>query len=233
MEIKKSPKANLEKKKTLYTEIGFIVAIFIVFCAFEYRTSERAEATLTAPAQALVEEEIIPITRETPPPPPPDIKEPQLPDILEIVEDEIKIDNSFSFSSEDRSNMGVEIRDIIVGSSVGVVEEDIEDEIMYVVVEDKPLFLGKDANTFTSWVNSRITYPEIATENGVQGRVILSFLIDTDGSLKDIKVVRPVDPELDAEAIRVVASSPKWTPGRQQDRAVKVRYSFPVNFQLQ
>ena len=233
MEIKKSPKVNLEKKKTLYTEIGFIVALFIVFCAFEYRASERSQSTLDLPSAALVEEEIIPITRETPPPPPEELKEPPVIEILDIVDNEILIDNNIVFSTEDHKNMGVEIRDIITSTSVGV-EENIEDEeIMYVVVEDKPLFQGKEANAFTAWVNSRIVYPEAATENGVQGRVTLSFIIDVDGSLKDIQVVRAVDPELAAEAVRVVSSSPKWTPGRQQDRAVRVRYSFPVMFQLQ
>ena len=111
--------------------------------------------------------------------------------------------------------------------------EVIADEVTYVTVEEKPLFEGKDANTFTTWVNSRLEYPESASEKKIQGRVILSFLIDVDGSLTDIKVLRAVDPALDAAALRVVSESPKWTPGKQGGRIVKVRYSFPVNFQLQ
>ena len=107
------------------------------------------------------------------------------------------------------------------------------EEIAYVIVDEKPLFEGKGANAFTTWVNSRISYPDIASEKGIQGKVTLSFLIDVDGSLKDIKVLRSVDPYLDNEAIRVVSTSPKWTPGKQGGKVVKVRYSFPIHFQLQ
>jgi protein TonB len=81
-------------------------------------------------------------------------------------------------------------------------------------------------------VNSRLVYPEIAKENGLQGRVTLSFTIKADGTLSDVKVLRGVDPSLDQEAVRVVKSSPKWTPGKQRDRAVAVSYTFPVIFQL-
>jgi TonB family C-terminal domain len=232
MEIKKSPKANLEKMKTLFLEIGFIVALVIVFFAFDHKASARSESTLAPSAVALVEEEIIPITRETPPPPPEMPKEPIIPESFDIVEDDIKVEHDFLITSEDNKDMKIEIRDF-VSTSVAVEEVIEEEEILYQIVEEKPTFQGKEANAFTAWVSSRIVYPEIATENGVQGKVFLSFIIDVDGSLKDIKVQRSVDPELDAEAVRVVASSPKWKPGRQQDRAVKVRYTFPVNFQLQ
>jgi protein TonB len=92
--------------------------------------------------------------------------------------------------------------------------------------------MGGDENTFTKWVSERIVYPEIAKENSVQGRVMLQFKVDTDGRVVDVKVLRGVDPSLDREAVRVVSSSPKWTPGRQRNRAVRVVYNFPVIFQL-
>jgi protein TonB len=100
------------------------------------------------------------------------------------------------------------------------------------MVEQKPKFNGGDANEFSKWVNSRLQYPQICIENGRQGRVTLSFTIKADGSLSDVKVLRGVDPALDQEAVRVVKSSPKWTPGKQRDRAVAVSYTFPVIFQL-
>ena len=81
-------------------------------------------------------------------------------------------------------------------------------------------------------MNSRIVYPEIAKENGVQGRVTLQFTVNADGSVSNVKVLRGIDSSLDKEAVRVVSSSPNWTPGRQRDRAVKVTYTFPVVFQL-
>jgi protein TonB len=92
--------------------------------------------------------------------------------------------------------------------------------------------MGGDENTFTKWVHERIIYPEIAKENGVQGRVVLSFIVDADGYVKNVTVLRGVDPSIDKEAVRVVSSSPRWKPGRQRDRNVRVRYNFPLNFQL-
>ena len=131
---------------------------------------------------------------------------------------------------EDDANSGVEIMDYIESAPE---EETIEEEaIPFQLVEEKPSFNGGDANEFSKWVNSRLVYPEIAKENGVQGRVTLQFTVNADGSVSNVKVLRGVDSSLDKEAVRVVSSSPKWKPGKQRDRAVKVTYTFPVIFQL-
>ena len=100
------------------------------------------------------------------------------------------------------------------------------------MVEQKPMFNGGDANAFSKWVNQRLVYPETCKENGISGRVVLSFTIRKDGTLADAKVVRGVHPDIDREALRVINSSPKWTPGKQRDRAVAVSYNFPVIFML-
>ena len=100
------------------------------------------------------------------------------------------------------------------------------------MVEEKPSFQGGDANQVSKWGNQRLVYPEIAKENGVQGRVTLQFTVEKDGSVTKVKVLRGVDPSLDKEAVRVVSQSPKWKPGKQRDRAVPVTYTFPVIFQL-
>lgn len=114
-----------------------------------------------------------------------------------------------------------------------VVEEVVEEEaIPFQLVETKPTFMGGAANQFSKWVNQRLVYPETAKENGVQGRVTLQFTVEKDGSLTNVKVLRSVDPSLDMEAVRVVSMSPKWTPGKQGDRYVRVSYTFPVIFQL-
>ena len=231
MEIKKSPKANLENKKILFREIGLIIALAAVLVAFEWKSYERASNLPTDLSAALVEEEMIPITRETPPPPPEVPKAPTVSDIINIVDDDIKIEHELIINTEDNRNIGIDLRDFVVGRQV---EEnfDDEEEINIIVVEQKPRFRGGDENTFRNWVNDNITYPEVARENGAQGRVTLSFLIDTDGRLTDVSLVRGVDPNLDREAIRVVQLSPRWEPGRQRDKAVKVRYIFHVFFQL-
>ncbi len=177
----------------------------------------------------MVEEEIIPITQETPPPPPDTPKIPVLSDNIDIVDDDISVDDDMFMNLEDDANMGVEIMDYIEEAE----EEEVEEEaIPFQLVEEKPTFQGGDANEFSKWVNSRLVYPEIAKENGVQGRVTLQFTVNADGTVSNVKVLRGVDSSLDKEAVRVVASSPKWKPGKQRDRAVKVTYTFPVIFQL-
>jgi len=228
MEVKKSEKASLENKRLLFVEIGLIAALLVVWGAFSYSTKEKKVSLLEDVNQAAEEEEIIPITQDTPPPPPEQTKV-VLTDIIDIVDDEIKLDDDNLLNLEDDANLGVEIMDYVEN----VQEEEVEEEaIPFQMVEEKPSFMGGDANTFSKWVNERLVYPEIAKENGVQGRVTLQFTVNADGSVSNVKVLRGVDSSLDKEAVRVVSSSPKWTPGRQRDRAVKVTYTFPVIFKL-
>lgn len=229
MEIKKTTKANLENKKFLFREIGMVLTLAVVLLAFEWKTYNKSTSTLVNENAVIIEDEMIPITTETPPPPPEMPKIPVVSDVIEIVDDDVKLTNDLIISTEDNSNLGVEIKEYIKGGKEEVIEEE---EIPFTIVEEKPTFQGGDENTFTKWVFERLVYPEIAKENGVQGRVILQFLVNTDGSVTDVKVVRGVDASLDKEAQRVVASSPKWKPGRQRNKPVKVRYTFPVIFQL-
>ena len=228
MEVKKTPKASLENKRTLFIEIGLIVALAVVYIAFNWTSKDVQVSTLEAENQVVQEEEIIPITQETPPPPPEAPKIPVLSDQIDIVDDEIEVDNDF-LSLEDSDDMGVEIMDYVENVQEEVVEEEA---IPFQLVEEKPSFMGGDANQLSAWVNKRLVYPEIAKENGVQGRVTLQFTVEKDGSVTKVKVLRGVDPSLDKEAVRVVSMSPKWKPGKQRDRAVPVTYTFPVYFQL-
>ena len=228
MEVKKSQKASLENKRLMFVEIGFVVALLVVLLAFEWSSKEKQESALLAENTEIIEEEMIPITQETPPPPPEMAKIPVLSDQIDIVDDEIKVDDNI-LNLEDDSNIGVDIQDYVEEIKEEVIEEET---IPFQLVEEKPKFQGGDANDFSKWVNQRLVYPEVAKENGVQGRVMLQFTVKTDGSVSDVKVLRGVDPALDKEAVRVVSMSPKWTPGKQRDRKVKVTYTFPVIFQL-
>ena len=228
MEIKKSEKASLENKKLLFVEIGLIISLLIVYIAFEWTSTETNTSMLEDNTEILVEEEIISTNMETPPPPPAAPKIPVLSDQIDIVDDEIELEDDMFMNLEDDASLGVEIMDY-----VEVEEEEVEEEaIPFQLVEDKPSFQGGDANQFSKWVNSRLVYPEIAKENGVQGRVLLQFTVEKDGSVTKVRVLRGVDPSLDKEAVRVVSMSPKWKPGKQRDRAVPVTYTFPVIFQL-
>ena len=209
-------------------EIGCIIALALVYFGFEY-TSEEVRTVVLDDNSVITEiEDLIPITFEPPPPPPAAPKIPVLSDQIDIVDDDIEIDDNMFLKLEDDPGSGVEIMDYIE-----VIDEVVEEEeIPFMLVEEKPTFQKGDANQFSKWVNQRLVYPEIAKENGVQGRVTLQFTIDKDGSLTKVKVVRGVDPSLDKEAVRVVSMSPKWEPGRQRDRAVPVTYTFPVIFKL-
>ena len=227
MEIKKTEKASLENKKLLFLEIGLVISLLITFVAFEWKQEEISVSNLEDTTEIEAEEEIIPITQETPPPPPAEVKIPILSDQIDIVDDNIELENNI-INLEDDASLGVEIQDY-----VEVVEEVVEEEaIPFQLVEEKPSFNGGDANMFSKWVNERLVYPEIAKENGVQGRVTLQFTVEKDGTVTKVKVLRGVDPSLDKEAVRVVSMSPKWKPGKQRDRAVPVTYTFPVIFQL-
>ncbi len=231
MEVKKSEKASLENKRLLFVEIGFAVALAAVLFAVNWSTKEKQVAALEAETAAVEVEDMVPITQETPPPPEAAPKIPVLSDQIDVVDDDIKVDDSMFQNLEDDANSGVEIMDYIEGSAPE--EETVEEEaIPFQLVEEKPSFNGGDANEFSKWVNSKLVYPEIAKENGVQGRVTLQFTVNADGTVTNVKVLRGVDSSLDKEAVRVVSSSPKWKPGKQRDRAVKVTYTFPVIFQL-
>ena len=229
MEIKKSEKASLENKRLLFTEIGLVVALLIVYLGFNWSSKDAKVAVLEDTTQVVAEEEMIAIQNELPPPPPEAPSIPVLSDVIDIVEDDIKLDDDLFINLED-NNQAIEIQDY---KEAEVEEEEVEEEaIPFQLVEQKPSFNGGDANEFSKSVNSRLVYPEIAKENGVQGRVTLQFTVEADGRVTNVRVLRGVDESLDKEAVRVVSSSPKWKPGKQRDRAVKVTYTFPVIFQL-
>ena len=209
-------------------EIRLVVALAVVYVAFEYTSAEMSTAELVDTAAVYDEDFIIPTTFETPPPPPPAVPKIELSDIIDIVDDDIEVDDNLFKTIEDDPSAGIEIYDYYDVEEVEV----NEDPIPFAIVEQKPKFNGGDANEFSRWVNKRLVYPQICVENGVQGRVTLSFTVMPDGSLSNISVLRGVDKELDKEALRVVSSSPRWEPGRQRDRAVPVTYTFPVVFSL-
>ena len=228
MEIKKSEKASLENKRLLFTEVGLVAALLVVLAGFESSTRAREVAVLQGNTRIDDDDDVFAVTIETPPPAPEVPALPQLSDELEIVDDNVLVD--MEFQSLDDTDVPVDIQEYIHQE---VIEEEVEEEVIFVgSVEQKPTFNGGDANDFSKWVNSRLVYPEIAKENGVEGRVTLQFTIDKEGRLGDVKVLSAPDKTLADEAVRVVSSSPKWTPGKQRDRAVKVSYVFPVIYKL-
>lgn len=152
------------------------------------------------------------------------------------------VENAAGQAAQEAQNAGGTVRDLALEALdeiKGTAEEaaakalaEAAGAIPFVSVEEKPTFNGGDANDFSKWVNQNIQYPAVAQEKGVEGRVVLGFVVDENGQVKDVKVLKGVDPALDAEAVRVVSASPKWAAGKQNGQAAKVSYTFPVVFKL-
>jgi periplasmic protein TonB len=228
MTSKKSTKANLERNKSTFFLLGVVVALSFVLISFEWTTEERKANLFLENGRELLVDENIPNTVEDDPIPvaPPKVI---IPEFFEIVDNTIDVgDIGRIFSGE------VTIDDVI--SPYHYIPKDDaekEEDEPFVLVEDMPLFKGGDVGKFSQWVNERIKYPQIPQENGIQGKVIVAFVIEPDGNISNVSVTRKIDPLLDAEALRVVQSSPKWTPGKQRGVAVRVRFSIAINYKLQ
>lgn len=227
MEVKKSPKADLEGKKSTWMLLGYVMVLAIMFIAFEWTERDKVIDTSQAVAQVIFEEEIIPITQmeEIKAPPPPEV--PAAPEVLQIVEDDVVVEEVKMLSSED-TGQTVEIKYV----PPVVEEEEPEEETIFEIVEQMPEFPGGQA-ALMQYLAKNIKYPTIAQENGTQGRVIIQFVVNRDGSIVDPVVVRSVDPYLDREALRVVQTLPKWKPGQQRGKPVRVKFTVPVQFRLQ
>jgi protein TonB len=229
MELKKSKKADLEKKKGMYITVGLVISLSIVLVAFEWTKGESKDDGSDAVAEIQFEDEMMQITRREEPKPEPKPEQPKVAEVLDIVDDDVEIEDDFDFDMEATDDTEYDFTTMITDDG-----EDIEEEEVFYIVEDMPTFNGGEpATEFRKYIAQNLQYPEIAAENGVSGRVIVQFAVDKTGQVVDAVVVRSVDPALDKEAIRVVMSSPKWTPGKQRGKAVKVLFTFPINFVLQ
>ncbi len=225
MEIKKNPEVDVQNKRILLFEIGFALALLVVIGSFLYTPGEYRIEQVEQVAE-VIEEEITEITRQ-------DQKQPEPPkrteitvitDVLSIVTNDEKISTNVDFAEF--------AEDVEIIQQVAVEEEVIEDDQPFVRVEQMPSFMGGDLMTFRNWVMQNIRYPQIAQENQIQGRVLVEFVIGRDGSLTNIKPLQSPDQSLTDETIRVLKTSPKWTPGKQRNQTVRVKYTLPVEFQL-
>lgn len=227
MEIKKSEKADLERGKSTGLLIGFVMTLGLLFVALEY-TQRDKEIDLSGliVADISLEEEMVPITlpeKKTVPPPPQSVS---VAEIIEIVEDDAEIEESIIASTEDQTEY-IEIKEI---ENI-IVEEEPQEEAPFMVVEDMPEFPGGTA-ALLEYLRKNIKYPAVCRENNIQGRVLIQFVVNKDGSIVDPEVVKSVNPYLDKEALRVISTMPKWTPGKQRGKPVRVKFTVPVNFKL-
>lgn len=227
MEVKKSPKADLEGKKSTWLLIGYVFILALMFVAFEWTERDKQVTTDTGMAAVVFEEEMVPITEqeEQQQAPPPEV--PKAEEIIEIVENDAKVEETVIQASDD-TEKAVEVK----YTPVVVEEVEPEEQQIFQIVEEMPEFPGGMGECL-KFLMKNAKYPTISQENGVQGKVSVKFVIEKDGSIADPVVVRGVDPYLDKEALRVVKSMPKWKPGKQRGKPVRVSYTVPVIFKLQ
>jgi|TARA_B100000780_G_scaffold145603_1_gene101720 protein TonB len=216
MKPKKNPKISLESKKSLFFQIGLAITLLAVLIAFEWKSYEKNDYNLGNLNLDDMEEEIIPITRqEVKPPPPP----PPPPEVIEIVEDEVEIEKELEI--EDTETDEDEIIEI----------EEEDDEEFFMVVENMPEFPGGDLGLM-KFIQKNVKYPAIAKEYNITGKVYVSFIVDKQGKVTNVKIVRGVDKNLDGEALRVVSALPNYKPGKQRGKPVRVMFTIPINFTL-
>ena len=229
MEVKKNDKVNIEKTKGTYFQLGLVVILSLLLIAFEWTTGPKGDNEFDLGNGELIDEELIPITEREQEEPeiPPEI--PTITDIFEIVEDNVILDTEIIFESDDAK----------IDDEVAMYRFDIEEEVeekeenIFFTVEEMPTFRGGDQSKFSKWVQNNVHYPPIASENRIQGKVYIGFVVESDGSVSNVTLTRGVEPALDNEALRAVRNSPKWAAGKQRGAPVRVRFTITVNFQLQ
>ncbi len=229
MELKKSLKADLESKRNTFFMLGLVIALGVTLLAFEWTSKQGKADSLGSQTAQEVEEEIIPITREQeikPPPPPPP---PKVVEVLNIVEDDVEIEDELEIEdSEADDETVIDVAPVVVAE-----EEEEEDAAqVFFIVEDMPEFPGGEL-ALRKYISSHVKYPVIAQENGIQGKVYVTFVVGKDGRVYNAGIARGVDPSLNKEALRVVNALPPWKPGKQRGKAVNVSYTVPINFVLQ
>lgn len=225
MELKKSAKADLERKRNTFFLVGLVLALALVLAAFEWNNAPRKAELAGGTPVYNVEEQFIPVTREpkkTPPPPKPKVIE-----FIEIVDNKFEVDDPEFEESEATEFTAIDVPAVVENT----VQEE-EEEIFINVVDEPAEFPGGERALY-NFISSHVQYPIIAQENGIQGKVYVRFVVDENGNVNDTEIIRPVDPSLDAEALRVIGSLPQFKPGVQAGRNVKVYYTAVINFVLQ
>lgn len=228
METKKTPKANLENKRPTWLLVGYVTVLAFMFVAFEWTRDVRVDTSGRITENVFEQDMEIPLTRqpEVTPPPPPQVT--PINDVLTIIDDDATAEET-NFASSEETGEDVVIKHI----PVTVDEEVVVEDDIFVIVEENPQFPDGGTAGLLQYLGKNIKYPTIPQENGTQGRVTVQFVVNKDGSIVDVKVIRGVDPYLDKEAVRVISTMPKWIPGKQRGVPVRCKFTVPVTFKLQ
>ncbi len=210
----------------MFTQIGMIIALLVAWLAFEHKSYDKREIDPSLLRQTeVVEEEMVEITKQEEQKPQP-VEMPKQTTQLEIVQDDVEVEDIEINAEMDQNEV---IEEYV---PVEVEEEEVQEQEIFQIVEEMPAYPGGDQRLM-EYVAKNIKYPQIARETGIQGRVFVGFVVEPDGSVSNVKVLRGIGGGCDEEAMRVVKSMPKWKPGKQRGKAVRVSYMLPVNFKLQ
>ncbi len=226
METKKSRSADLENKRNLFFQAGLIMALSLVLIAFEWSTRETDKYAFLETGEGVFEEIDIPSTKTQ------EMKEPLKPEVFlfEIVDDDgPELDDDPIFNGAEISE-----NDIVKTYRWTDLQDEETDTgaTIFWRVEDMPRFNGGDLHEFWKYVQEHVDYPEHAREIGLQGRIMVSFVVDQKGEIVGIDLIRKIHPLLDNEVIKALEEAPLWEPGKQRGRPVKVAFSMPVIFKL-
>ena len=228
MEIKKSPKADLESMKLTFALIGLVVTLFIVWRVFEYKSYDKQIVDDLQKTVEVIEEEMVEITKQEQPKPQPPAPKPQVTQI-EIVDNEEEIEEEIEIDAEVSQDEVLEEYDF---TPPEIEEEEIVEAEIFKVVEEMPEFPGGAAKMM-EFIQKNIKYPMMARESDIQGRVFVNFVVEPDGSITNVTVMRGIGGGCDEEALRVVQSMPNWKPGKQRGSAVRCSFTVPIIFKLQ
>ncbi len=228
MEAKKTPKADLEKRRGLYLEIGLVVILALALVAFNIKSYDKeVKEVNTRVAESEIDAEVLNTPPEELPPPPPPEQEIVATDLKVVENDEQPINEVGLINAEDNANKAQET---FVKVEVKEEVEEVEEEV-FLVVEDDPEFPG-GLSALSQYLASNIKYPQLAKENNITGKVFVSFVVEKDGSVGQVKILRDIGGGCGAEAVRVVKAMPKWKPGKQRGKPVRTQFNLPVDFSL-
>ncbi|HNY43720.1 MAG TPA: TonB family protein [Bacteroidales bacterium] len=233
MQIKKSKKADLESRKSTFFLIGLSVSLALLLLVFEWTSKDVVASSLGSLGGSDIIEEEIESTVQEQEQPPEEVEQPEqepetIIEELTVVDDDVKVaDININTEADEKTQTSTRVVQV---TEVEIVEEEVE-PIAFAVVETKPEYPGGEV-ALLQYIAENTVYPPVAKENGIQGRVFVQFVIDATGRVTKVQVARGVDPYLDTEAVRVVKTLPKWTPGKQRGKSVPVTYIVPINFKL-
>ena len=228
MEIKKSPKADLESKKLTFTLIGLVVSLFIIWRVFEYKSYDKQTFDDLQRTVGVMEEEMVEITKQEQPKVQPPQPKPQVTQI-EIVEDDVEVEDEIDINAEVDQDEVIEEYEF---TPPEIEEEEIVEAEIFKVVEEMPEFPGGAAKMM-EYIQKNIKYPMMARESDIQGRVFVNFVVEPNGEISNVEVLRGIGGGCDEEAVRVVKSMPNWKPGKQRGSAVRCAFTVPIIFKLQ